>query len=635
MKNGLLFLIICCSYYCGAQHASNIWHFGHNAGLKFNTITPTPLSGQVHTPEGCSSISDPVSGMLLLYTDGTTVWDRDHNPMPGSVSTPLKGDSSSTQSSVIVPKPGSNNLYYIFTTPSQAGSSPFASTTSMCYSIVDLNSNGGNGDIVSVNNILIDTSTEKIAVVGNCEQSAYWIVGHKWNCDSFYAYKLTASGLSAPIKSKVGIVHQDVGSGNAIEAIGYMKFSNDGRKLGLVTFTKLNTAELFDFDFNTGIISNPITDVMSFNTNDLSSGLYGCSFSPDNSKFYVSYFGLDPKVFQYDLNAGSTAAILASKTVIMNSTNGSRVGALQNGPDGKMYMANYGTTTLSVINNPNVMGSACNYVHEGQNLGNTFCTMGLPNIVESFVSEQPHFQLPPPNAICIGDTLFAPQPYRNNFSITPATNFIVNDDSSMVAFFPPVTTEYTVVNPRVCKNDTTIFTVYVSSGPVADFIFDPANPLTDDIEIILRDQSTNGYRYAWFNSDNQLLSTSSNCVVPNPGEGKFRYRLVVNDLADCVDTTYKCVTIANSFIFIPNTFSPNGDGLNDVFRIMGVDIKLKSFKIFNRYGEQVFETIDMSNGWDGSYKSEKCDIGTYHYIVKYENRKGEKITRKGNIILLH
>ncbi len=262
-----------------------------------------------------------------------------------------------------------------------------------------------------------------------------------------------------------------------------MKFSPDGRKLGLVTAEGSNTVELLDFDFNTGIISNPITDPITIPAPfHPFSSLYGCTFSPDGSKFYVSaaLYNLPfvRKVYQYDMNAGSPAAILASKVDVAVQSDITRpTGALQNGPDGKMYIAAGGGTFLDVIHNPNAAGAACNYQPKAvyHNTG-SYTGWGLPNIVESFLSPPPMpvFDTPQQSALCKGDTVWAPQSTPGNFIIIPATGFSVNADTTMFAFYPDATTTYTVISTSLCRpNDTVTFTLKVSPGPVADFVFNP------------------------------------------------------------------------------------------------------------------------------------------------------------------
>lgn len=91
----------------------------------------------------------------------------------------------------------------------------------------------------------------------------------------------------------------------------------------------------------------------------------------------------------------------------------------------------------------------------------------------------------------------------------------------------------------------------------------------------------------------------------------------------------------NETIFIPNAFSPNGDGLNDVFKIGNYGYhKLSEFRIFNRWGEEVFSTINPEQGWAGTYKKKPADIGTYSYYITITDNKGKKQTIKGNLTLV-
>ena len=119
MKNSLLILAFFTSIICFGQKEASNWYFGFGAGIKFNPLDNSVSSvsdGQLSTIEGCTSISDD-SGNLLFYTDGSTVLNQNHRIMLNG--TGLIGDSSSTQSAIIVPKPNDPNIYYIFTVDNQ------------------------------------------------------------------------------------------------------------------------------------------------------------------------------------------------------------------------------------------------------------------------------------------------------------------------------------------------------------------------------------------------------------------------------------------------------------------------------------------------------------------------------------
>ena len=140
-----------------SQQQAAIWYFGDRAGLDFTTGVPIVLNdGALDTLEGCATISDAM-GNLLFYTDGSTIWGSNHIPMPNGAG--LLGDSSSSQSAIIVPAPDNVDIYYVFTVTFQAY--PEGAN----YSVVDMSLNGGLGDVVTKNVALFAPAAEKLTAV--------------------------------------------------------------------------------------------------------------------------------------------------------------------------------------------------------------------------------------------------------------------------------------------------------------------------------------------------------------------------------------------------------------------------------------------------------------------------------------
>ena len=382
MKNIILLIyFVSISTLSNAQGEANNWCFGNGCWLDFNSGNPVDLPGAViFTNEGCASVSD-ASGTLMFYTDGIYCWDKNHNQMPGVID--LGGNSSSTQSAIIVPQPGSSSLYYIFTVDAQAGI--YGGTGGLNYSIIDMTLNGGLGDVTVQNISLITPTAEKVTVANAANGTDWWIVTHEWNNNNFASFSLTSSGLNlTPVISSIGSVHSDIGSGNNAESIGYMKISSDGQYLGLVCYTLINLFELFDFNSSTGQVTNLIVSDNAFPNSSGLTGPYGFSFSPDNSKAYVSVFGFSPdpsELFQYDISSGNSAAILASKTLVGSSSD--YFGALQTAIDQKIYLAISGSNYLDRIDNPNAMGMACNFTTNVITLSGS-SSFGLPDFFEGF-----------------------------------------------------------------------------------------------------------------------------------------------------------------------------------------------------------------------------------------------------------
>lgn len=351
-----------------AQKEANIWCFGQRAGLDFSNGRPVSTTHcMLATMEGCASLAD-ANGNLLLYTNGVSVWNRDHELMPNG--NRLMGHRSSTQSAVIVPRPLNANTYYIFTVDLQS------QLYGLRYSEVDMTREHGLGDVTQKNTYLISPVAEKLTAVKHRNNTDYWVIAHKWNSDGFYAYLVTAAGVSwQPVVTHVGTPHK----GRNKEAIGAMKISPDGTKLALALWRDSNKFELFDFDNSTGKLSNPL-ELNNYEE------AYGVEFSPDGTKLYGTTNGIGnvpPQIWQFNL-LGPRAGIAASAKLIATSTS-DKIGSLQLGPDGKIYLAKEKDKYLGVINNPNAPGITCNYNDQGILLGGeSQSELGLPNFVQSY-----------------------------------------------------------------------------------------------------------------------------------------------------------------------------------------------------------------------------------------------------------
>jgi gliding motility-associated-like protein len=115
-----------------------------------------------------------------------------------------------------------------------------------------------------------------------------------------------------------------------------------------------------------------------------------------------------------------------------------------------------------------------------------------------------------------------------------------------------------------------------------------------------------------------------------------KFILQVTDFAGCIgyDTVFIKVYNGPTY-YVPNAFSPNGDGLNDVFRAVPSGIvRTEYFRIFNRYGNLVFDTREYLKGWDGSFLGKKQPLGTYVWMVKGVDRDGKTVEMKGTVMLV-
>lgn len=352
-----------------AQNEASKWYFGFYSGLDFMTSPPTILTnGVLSTDEGCASISD-ATGNILFYTDESSVYNQQHLLMANGSG--LFGNGSSTQSAIIIKRPGSANLYFIFTEDATAGAN------GLCYSVVDMNLAAGMGSVTVKNFTLFSPSSEKIAAVRHCNGNDLWVVSHDWNSNNFRSYLVTNSGVSSTaVLSSMGPNL----SGSSANTYGQIKFSPNGKKIGIATYG-VGTLELYDFDAASGLVSNPFLIGTFANT-------YGCEFSPDGTKFYGAIFYQGNQIMQWNLCAGSNTAIIASQVTIPTSTT-NYIGSFQLAPNGKIYIARTSSSFLSVIDSPNSLGTSCNYIDNGQSVGTKTCQSGLPNFVSSFFKHAP------------------------------------------------------------------------------------------------------------------------------------------------------------------------------------------------------------------------------------------------------
>ncbi|WP_179352644.1 T9SS type B sorting domain-containing protein [Winogradskyella vidalii] len=424
-----------------AQNEASFWYFGNNAGLRFDSESGTATAitdGELSTLEGCTSISD-ADGNLQFYSDGQTVWNRNHQIMANGnyfAGTGLLGDPSSTSSGLIVPKPNAPDKYYLFTVdephhdnaavyPNQftgtydgGGTVPSQDdgyNNGFNYSLIDMTLNGGLGDVDTIEkNVHLITydplvpleiqykSSEKITAVRAEDCSSFWVITHFG--DTFYAFKIDENGVNTtPIISTVGPYIPI--EGYRRNSLGYIKSSPDASKLiaanfGTAMATGGNAAgsiDLFDFNNETGVISNHLELYGTENNNSP----YGVEFSAENRKVYATISqGHEgdgtSQVLQWDLES----ADIPNSLQIIHSSNQITAGALQLGIDRRIYRAQLsysGNTTMSkylgVISNPEADGTAVNYNEQGILLdidgsNQNISRIGLPPFIQSLFNSE-------------------------------------------------------------------------------------------------------------------------------------------------------------------------------------------------------------------------------------------------------
>jgi gliding motility-associated-like protein len=186
-----------------------------------------------------------------------------------------------------------------------------------------------------------------------------------------------------------------------------------------------------------------------------------------------------------------------------------------------------------------------------------------------------------------------------------------------------------LTNSLGCEYDTLISNTLLSlSSPDADFSVSPTEVEVDNPLVSFTDQSSgqiSSWNWMFFVSPSVEISTAQNpqFLFPNNTEGNYKVQLVVSNSNGCSDSLIRTVIVFENYtLFVPNSFSPDGNEYNNLFEVSGYGINPQTFllQIYNRWGELIFVSKDPEKGWDGSYGNtlEMAPIGTYTYNLNYK-----------------
>lgn len=703
-----IIIIFCCGHLLSQQYDN--WYFGRKAALNFSTGSPLPLSNSaMNADEAAASISDS-RGQLLFYTNGVDVFNRHHQLMQNGNN--IGGNISACQMQII-PQPGSDSLFYIFTT--DAIENNYADGYK--YSLVDISKNNGDGAVVFKQVLLNASCTERMAAARHANGIDVWFITNDYNSNIFRSWLITCNGLvSNPVVSVSGAVmnqHVEMNS-------GMMTVSPDGKTLCQTHFPLFddignppNFFQLFDFDNSTGIISNARS--IAFNDAQYNYG----AFSPDSKLLYVCRTS-KKMIDQFQVSLPTLSAIKASRFTMPVNVSPSDI---KLGPDERIYISHPLFPSLGVINNPNTPGAGCDYQGAQASLGSGFTYLGLPSQVNDIVSVSD-----PNNGFrftildsCSGTVQF--NGYSNLAGpLTWSWNFgDGNSDNTQnpVHVFTPANRVYTVSvkvsSPAACGKLTRSRQVKPSgvlvngvnfdiirrcdSGyyrfvntstsllqPGVQFVWDfgdqnssaSANPVhtyssPGTYQVTLRMLTGTPCLDAFITKpvkvdaftittipdqvirvgDKVFLSSSGSAGtcrwtpavwLSNPGIRNpvatplddIMYKVTLTDTGGCqvADSVFiKVLQYAD--VYVPGAFTPNHDGLNDeIYPFYPGTITLRSFTIYNRFGQQVFSTNERNKGWDGRIKTMPQSTGVFVWVFHGEDSKGAPVEKKGSFVLI-
>ncbi len=639
-----------------AQKRNNVWAFGDEAGLNFNT---NPVSVFKSKSEGTkppyfiSSICAP-NGALLFYTDGIKIWNSNNFVMPKYKGLWLWSENVVP---LITPYIQNDSLYYIFGVESPGQFDPPPNANKLVYFTTKIYNPGDIEEAVyprpsnsAFATILLSNASQVVTATDHCNQIDRWLVGHAPG--AFYSFLITKSGVNpAPVVTPIPASVLPVEKLNM--KYSNFKFSANSERMIVPDYAD-NKIVVYDFDNLTGKFSNPI----SLSIPPDQEILEDIEISADGSKLYFgSYIELEEDVnatihyiYQMDLNAGSAAAI--EKTLYRVNGNGDRAACvktcfiinrtMQLGPDGRIYVSKREGNpvpydqTLGVIEDPSKIGKNISYQGSKIKLGRMARFLNYNYIRSgSFTPRENSIQYK--KNTCIG----LPVDFSLIFNRLDSVKWNFGDAESAgrnVSTLkkpqhqypgPGIYTVSAIIWDR-CFVDSATAQVTISEDElvkVSPAVKDTVLCQGEVFEVDASDPNTTAY--LWDNRSEDPVRK-----IDGPGE----YSITVYN--DCsFDQKYFKVSfkVCPCDSYIPNAFSPNYDGVNDVFRPVFPDCKPKEyqFQVFDRYGNAIFKSGKLNEGWDGSKGQALLSQGIYVWTLTYRNPGTSiVINKKGTVTLL-
>ncbi len=351
----------------------NNWIIGYNSSetsgtiLDFNTrpVSVLPVAIDMFLEGSITMMSDS-SGHLLFYSNGCLIANNQHELMSNGDSIGLgkletsfceMGGNPMTQGIMALPAPNDSRFYYLFYTDIQT---PYEFPTGMYfplaplnlyYALIDISGNNGMGEVVLKNQVVVSDTFSRgmLQAAKHQNDQDWWILFPKSHSNCYYTIKLTNEGIDTVFLQCTGEVWNDR------DATGQAVFSPKRNKYVRVNyFNKLN---IYDFDYGTGYLSNPIQIGFDKDTFYYS----GAAFSSNSKFLYISTFD---KVFQFDIqspNIETSKFLIAELNTPPNISTDTKFNQALLAPDGRIYIG--GTSSFNYlhrINNPNCKGAACN-----------------------------------------------------------------------------------------------------------------------------------------------------------------------------------------------------------------------------------------------------------------------------------
>jgi len=655
-----------------AQKEGNLWFFPTYAGLDFNFTPPQPRTGhQLQFGVGEPVIMADPCGNLLFYSDGGIVWNRNHQPMPNGEG--LHGGTVS-QGVIALPYPGRDSLYLLVT----LNVSTDRPNPGLWYSVVDMRLDGGKGAVTVKNQFLRDHRANQLTAVRHANGRDFWVLTVQGGTSNFLALSVTAGGISnnavvTPLPFVMAIDSK-------------MRASPDNRKVAMnVSSGQRNANVLLWFDNATGQVTR------TYEFPRLSGGTF--DFSPDSRKVYWRVF---EGLFQYQLDAPDinatgylipgtekssgdvrlgpdrriyTGQYAASLDVILNPNavgealqyqrNAQPVGNPVNG----LLPNNLATFTIGkstgfaaapvCADAPVQFTPQVNYrvvqwqwdfgdpasgpanTADIQSPAHQFSGPGRYNVRlitldrcgerdtaqrEIEVFPQPLANLPEARV----EKCFSEVPVAFSTPEQPLTRYRWNTGDTTHAITADQSGWYRVEAYNACGSSTD--SVYLDVTPRATAYL-PDDTVVCEGNFAVLDAGNPGAEYFWSTG-----ASTRQVEVDRPGLYWVEIR---NRCSVTVDSARLVFVREDIGGFIPNVFTPNGDGINDRFEVYVRNTPAYRLTVVNRWGNTLFASRDPFRLWDGRTNAgEEVPAGVYYWVVTATDCRGNPIRYQGTLHLL-
>jgi gliding motility-associated-like protein len=691
MKSALSLIGIFLPALLWAQGENNYWAFGHNVGLDFNQNPPAVFMTQLQSWESGSIFFSNPSGSPLFYSNGNEVWNAANNVMPNGSGIEGNGPASpgfpcsAAQGTLAAQTVSNPNQYYLFALDAVEDVPPFG-LGKLRYSVIDMSLNGGMGDVIAAqkNIVLEDSLCEKMVLVPG-DGCNYWLIVHHVNKPLYYAFKIDAGGIHTVPVVSTGILQGLMG-------IGMMAVSPDTRRITLSHY--MSGFEMAAFNKSNGEISN----VNQF-ANTSQGGMSSHCFSEDNSKLYLfrnsRLVQYDATLFP-NLSAMEASGIeiatginapfgymrrgpdkkiyiatyIRPSLAVINDPNNMGL-ACNYDPNGialpsfaefsnpaspvnPYYGLGVGQPVLSMqgLVGPGPASRKDTLVCPGTKLtftvpqGRDYYLWSNGNTTPSFNATAPgvywvHSWL---NCVKYADTFVVDMVSLHNWDLGSDTTLCPGASLQLSAYNPAIDyyqwpdgtsgSSYYVTRPGTyyvkANVDGCTFadTIKVSVFNTYARIREDDTTLCIGKHIVFHADASPESGYLWNDG-----STGATLEVDGPGTYTVE---ATNQCGKYTDSVKVAMISCNCNSFVPNAFSPNGDGRNDVLEIQlnCPQVDFFQLQIFNRYGQRIFLAEQPGQQWNGTFNGKPLDTGTYFYYLKYRGANHGTVERKGDIVLL-